>query len=204
MKKLNLFALGMISLGLVSCGGESTEEAQDDIVTETYELNLDVSNITWTGDYFKGDSFDHNHVGTVLFNSGSIQVANGVIQSGTFELNMNSIDENGAPMGEETKAKFVGHLKGEDFFYVEKYPTATVTLSECTASTLKGTIKVRDAEMPFEAPASIMMAETEGKITGDFKLDFAPLKIPYIGAAGDPEYVSPNVSFSLGMKFSKK
>ncbi len=202
MKKLNLFALGLISLSLVSCGGESTEESNE-VVTETYNLDLETAVITWTGDYFKGETFDHNHVGIVKFKSGSVEFAEGVVKSGTFVLDMTTLDEPNAPLGEETRQKFVGHIKGEDFFHVEKFPTATVTLSECTKQSVKGTIKVRDIEMPFEAPIMTSVGDGEMKLIGDFQLDFAPLQIPYIGKAGDPEYVSPIVTFNVGLKFRK-
>jgi polyisoprenoid-binding protein YceI len=209
MKKLNLFALGLISLSLASCGGEATEEEVNEeevVVAETYVMETESAMINWTGDYMKGGEFDHNHQGVVMFNSGSIEVANGEIQSGTFELNMNTIDEPNAPMGEESRQKFLGHLKSEDYFHVEKYPTATVNLEKSTATNLVGTITVKGITMPFEAPATVAMSDSKDaiKITGDFALNFAPFKMEGIGAEGDPEYVSPKVSFSIGMKFNKK
>lgn len=202
MKKLNLFALGLVSLTLASCGGETTEEAQA-VVTETYTLDTQMSIINWTGDYFKAGAFDHNHEGVVTFNSGSIELVDGVIQSGTFELNMNSIDEPNAPMGEEAKVKFIGHLKSEDYFDVANFPTASVKLGQCTADKLVGTITVKGVEMPFEAAATTAVGDDAVKVFGEFTLNFAPFGMEGIGSDSDPEYVSPNVKFNIGLRLTK-
>ena len=204
MKKLNLFALGLVSIGLVSCTSESTDnEGENQGVSETYTLDTESSVITWTGDYFKGGEFDHNHVGVVLFNSGSISMAEGSIQSGNFELNMNSLDEPDAPMGEEARMKFIGHLKSDDYFDVDNYPTATVTLTSSSADKLIGTIKVKGIEMPFEAPANITVGDDAVKISGEFNLNFAPFGMEGIGSEADPEYVSPNVAFKIALHLKK-
>jgi polyisoprenoid-binding protein YceI len=194
----------MISLSLVSCGGDATEEENDNAVVETYALDTESSIIRWTGDYFKGGEFDHNHEGFVMFNSGSIEVSDGNILSGTFELNMNTIDEPNAPMGEEARMKFLGHLKSEDYFDVEKYPTATITLDKSTTSMLSGMITVKGVTMPFEAPVTTSSSEDVMKISGDFKLNFAPFGMDGIGSESDPEFVSPNVAFSIALKLNKK
>jgi polyisoprenoid-binding protein YceI len=205
MKKLNLFALGLISMSLVSCGGETTEEVEEEnAVVDTYVLDSESSAISWTGDYFKGGAFDHNHQGIVMFNSGTIEVSGENIISGTFELNMNTIDEPNAPMGEEARMKFLGHLKSEDYFDVEKHPTATITLEKSTMTNLTGMITVKGVTMPFEAPVTVATSEDVMKLSGDFKLNFAPFGMEGIGKEADPEYVSPNVSFSIGLKFNKK
>jgi polyisoprenoid-binding protein YceI len=205
MKKLNLFALGLISMSLVSCGGETTEEVEEEnAVIETYVLDSESSAISWTGDYFKGKEFDHNHQGIVMFNSGSIEVSGENINSGTFELNMTTIDEPNAPMGEESRMKFLGHLKSEEYFDVEKFPTATITLEKSSLTSVSGTVTVKGVSMPFEAPVTVSTSEDVMKMSGDFKLNFAPFKLEGIGTEADPEYVSPNVSFSIGLKFNKK
>jgi polyisoprenoid-binding protein YceI len=116
---------------------------------------------------------------------------------------MNSIDEPNAPMGEEMRAEFVGHLKSEDYFDVAKHPKAVVRLENCTAKSLKGVVIVKGVEMPFDVPATISIGETESKITGEFNLNFAPFKMEGIGSKADPEYVSPEVKFNLVLKFKK-
>lgn len=200
MKKLNLFALGLVSLSLASCSGETKEETPA-VATETYTLDTEMSIINWTGEYFKAGTIDHNHEGILKLNSGSIEIADGIIQSGTFELNMNSIDATG--LDEETKAKLIGHLKSDEYFDVAKFPTATVKLRQCTADKLVGTITVKGVEMPFEAPASTTVGDDAVKINGEFTLNFAPYGMEGIGSDADPEYVSPNVKFNIGLRLTK-
>jgi polyisoprenoid-binding protein YceI len=202
MKKLNLFTLGLISISLASCGGEKTEETKE-VVLETLKLDTKLSTITWVGEYMKGGAFDHSHEGTVVFNSGSVEVADGLIKSGSFELDMNSIYETNAPMGEELRVDFVEHMKSDEYFDVKKFPTATVTLTECTKDQINGTMKVKGIEMPFKAPVTIESDSTSMKISGDFSLSFEPFKIQGIGKGNEPEYVSPNVKFNIGLKLNK-
>lgn len=206
MKKLNLFALGLVSIGLVSCASEddtNDNDVADQVVSETYTLDTESSVITWTGDYFKGGEFDHNHIGIVLFNSGTISMTDGSIESGSFELDMTTLDEPDAPMGEEARMKFIGHLKSDDYFDVENHPTATVNLSKSTSDKLVGTITVKGIDMPFEAPATITVGGDAVKITGDFNLNFAPFDMEGIGSDADPEYVSPNVAFKIALHLKK-
>lgn len=203
MKKLNLFALGFIALGLASCNNSETSEEAEEIVTETLNLDTENSRIEWVGEYYKGDTYDHNHEGVVFFKSGSIEFAEGVIQSGTFELDMNTIDEPNAPMGEETRVKFIGHLKSEDYFEVAKYPTATVKLTKCTPKSLVGTVTVKGVELPFDVAADIQNGEDAIKISGAFPIDFSTFGMEGIGKAGDPEYVSPQVRIRLSLRLAR-
>lgn len=69
------------------------------------------------------------HNGNVKLQSGTISLKNGVLNGGTFVMDMNSITcadiEN-----PDYNQKLVGHLKNEDFFNVAKFPTATVVIKK--------------------------------------------------------------------------
>lgn len=79
------------------------------------------SKLLWTASKMTGD-----HTGRVAVKGGSITLKDGVLVAAEVIIDMTTITcidiEN-----EGTNAKFVGHLKGADFFDVENHPMATFT-----------------------------------------------------------------------------
>ncbi len=64
------------------------------------------------------------HHGTVQISEGTLNIEKGVITSGTFTIDLRTIKDLDLEPG-TWNDKLVGHLKSEDFFYIEKYPVAT-------------------------------------------------------------------------------
>lgn len=77
------------------------------------------SKLLWTATKMTGD-----HTGRVVVKGGNVAVANGTLSAAEVAIDMTGITcldiEN-----EGANTKFVNHLKGEDFFEVDKHPTAT-------------------------------------------------------------------------------
>lgn len=93
------------------------------------KVNVDPvrSKILWTGKKIIGNS----HNGELKLKSGQMEVKNDQIIKGNFIVDMNSITD----LDLEDKGyndKLVGHLKSDDFFGVEKYPTATFNVKKST------------------------------------------------------------------------
>lgn len=87
------------------------------------EIDTSKSIVKWTG----SNLFKYNkHYGTVKFIKGHIIRSNDVILGGSFEIDMNSIANTDGKYNE----MLVSHLKNQDFFDVEKYPTATIKFTE--------------------------------------------------------------------------
>ena len=89
---------------------------------EKKDIKLDESKIEW-----KGYKVTGSHEGLISISSGHLNFEKGVLTSGSFEIDMSSIlvtDLEG-----ESKGKLEGHLKSEDFFGIEKYPTAFLKFS---------------------------------------------------------------------------
>ena len=68
-----------------------------------------------------------SHYGNVYISNGTIEIKNGKIVGGTMTVNMQSIQvldiEN-----QEDKMKLEGHLRSEDFFAVDAFPEAIISL----------------------------------------------------------------------------
>jgi polyisoprenoid-binding protein YceI len=198
MKKLGFFALGMATLGLYSCSSENATEEQN---AEVYQLITDNSDILWFGDYIKDGNLDHSHEGQLTFNSGSISVVDGAVVGGEFELNMNSIKEMNAPFGEEQALKLEGHLKSEDYFNVEKFPTAKILITGSKDGNVQGVLTLKGIDMPFDATMSFKNDDSSAALIGGFELDFSVFKMDGIG--GEGEYVSPKIKINVNAEFKK-
>lgn len=94
----------------------------------SYELSISDSFISWEGEYLTSLS----EKGTFKLSSGNLVVEGGLITSGEFTIDMNSIES--IPY----KDMLVNHLKSKDFFEVETYPTAKFVLKKMIPSSEEG------------------------------------------------------------------
>ncbi|MCR9144193.1 MAG: YceI family protein [bacterium] len=110
------------------CGGEQSSQSaapagqaadigQADAV---YSADAGASSITWKGSKLYESDI---HTGTIALESGKLGFKDGAPVAGSFTIDMTSI-QNTDIENAEYNAKLVGHLKNEDFFDVEKFPTA--------------------------------------------------------------------------------
>ncbi len=125
MKKLFTFLMLVI---LASCNTNpnqaSTQQAQGVATADNiYNIETSQSQITWTGREVSTSS----HYGTLDFVSGNFEISNGAIVNGEFIVDMTSI--NNQDMEGDSKARLEGHLKSDDFFSVESYPTAAISIN---------------------------------------------------------------------------
>ena len=102
----------------------STKQAQGVATADNiYNIETAQSQITWTGREVSTSS----HYGTLDFVSGNFEISNGAIVNGEFIVDMTSI--NNQDMEGDSKARLEGHLKSDDFFSVESYPTAAISIN---------------------------------------------------------------------------
>ena len=125
MKKL--FTL-MIFTSLISCNMNSNKSANQNTTTfaatdATYNISLDKSNLIWTGREVSTSS----HFGTINFTSGQFEIVDGLISQGEFEVDMTTINVQDLTGG--SKERLEGHLRSDDFFSVESFPTAHLYIS---------------------------------------------------------------------------
>lgn len=88
------------------------------------------SKIHWTGKKIVGNS----HNGELKLKSGVLELKNDQITKGSFVVDMNSLT-NLDLEDKDYNAKLIGHLKSDDFFSVEKFPTATFNVKKSTKFT---------------------------------------------------------------------
>ncbi len=90
------------------------------------EVDVESSTVTWTGEKVTG-----SHNGTIELESGHLMLEDEKIVGGEFVMDMSSITV--TDLSGENKGKLEGHLKSEDFFGVEKHPTAKLVITSAAA-----------------------------------------------------------------------
>jgi polyisoprenoid-binding protein YceI len=109
--------LKSIALSLVVLVSTITVNAQ------TKKIDVAKSKIEWVGKKVTG-----KHNGTVDFKEGSLVFKKKKVSGGTFTVNMTSLTA--TDLTGEYKDKLDGHLKADDFFGTEKFPTATLSFKK--------------------------------------------------------------------------
>lgn len=153
---------------------------------QTQKVNTERSTINWLGKKIGGQ-----HEGTIDLKSGSLEMKKGMIASGSFVIDMNSI-ANTDLTDEGYNQKLVGHLKSDDFFGVAKYPTATLNITRATAfSNGKATVS-----------ADLMIKGKTGTVTFDImqKGNSYTAQIEVDRSKYDVRYGSTSFFDSLGDK----
>ena len=125
MKKLITL---LMFVSLVSCNMNSNKTAETNDVAmtaadATYNIVQDESSLMWTGREVSTSS----HYGTINFTSGQFEIADGLISQGEFLVDMTSITVQDLTGG--SKERLEGHLRSDDFFSVESFPTAHLYIS---------------------------------------------------------------------------
>lgn len=115
------------------------------------EFKLNESVVKWTGNKIGG-----SHNGAIQLKSGYLEFKNNQITGGEVVMDMNTITDKDIEDSGYNQ-KLVGHLKSDDFFGVEKYPTSSFTVIKATKfkdgkATVSGkiTIKGKTEELTFD------------------------------------------------------
>lgn len=145
---------------------------------ETYTVDLSQSTIGW-----KGYKVTGQHRGSVGIKSGNLQFTEGILQGGSFMMDMTSISNQ--DLSGHNKAKLEGHLKSDDFFGVEQHPVASFVITRAIALNSSGdykivgnlTIKNITKEIKFNANVQ----ENGGSYIaqGDIKIDRSEFDVRY-------------------------
>lgn len=140
---------------------------------EKKEVNASSSTLTW-----KGYKVTGSHTGTIGIQSGHLEFDGDKLIGGEFVVNMTSLVSTDLSGG--GKAKLEGHLKSDDFFGVEKFPTAKLVFKKVKADgknayevtgdlTIKGITK----SVTFE------VAVFGSKATADLTIDRSKFDVRY-------------------------
>ena len=136
-------------------------------------LSLPESKLEWVGKKVTGQ-----HNGTVDISKGDIYIDDGKLTGGNFEINFASIkvlDLQDAGMN----AKLTEHLKSEDFFSAEKFPSGKFEISAITPLKsgtqnnymISGNLTIKGISKPISFPAEVTINGDALSARADIKID---------------------------------
>ncbi|WP_264563730.1 YceI family protein [Flavobacterium sp. N3904] len=96
------------------------------VTAQTKKVDVSKSTINWVGKKVTGQ-----HSGTVAIKSGALVFKKNVLAGGTFTVDMTTLTS--TDLTGEYLGKLNGHLKSEDFFSTEKFPTSTLVFKTIAA-----------------------------------------------------------------------
>lgn len=96
------------------------------VSAQTKKIDATASTIEWVGKKVTGQ-----HNGTVNFKDGALVFKGAKLKGGSFTVNMTSLTA--TDLSGEYQGKLNGHLKADDFFGTDKFPTATLVFKKIGA-----------------------------------------------------------------------
>lgn len=128
--------------------------------TQSFKIDATKSSIEWVGKKVTGA-----HNGTIDITDGTLTLTDGKLTGGKFTIDTRSIRILDVT-DPATNAQFAGHLASEDFFGIDKYPTATLEITSVsneldTTYHIAGDLTIKGVSHPVEFDAEV------GNITGD-------------------------------------
>jgi polyisoprenoid-binding protein YceI len=204
MKLTNLFIALAATIALYSCGG-SDKPAEtskiDSMAAVTYTINPDSSTVTWSGTMLKV----YTHTGTVKLKSGSVTVVGGKVTTGTFTVDLKSINplDSNYNTTDHKKEGLVGHLSSPEFFATDSFPEATFAVKSIDGSTVTGDLTVRGKTNEEKVTDVVITADsTSFSATG--KLVFNRQKYGIAWKAAKKDMVlSDDIEISVALKGRK-
>lgn len=159
----------IFSLSVLLSAGEKT--------TATYTVDATASKVEWVGKKVTGQ-----HNGLISLKESSLDFEDGKLVSGSFAIDMTSLVCN--DLKDESKAKLEGHLKSDDFFGVEKFPTSVFTITKAIpqgAGKYKVVGDVTIKGITEEIQFSVDLIEKDGKAIGtaNIVIDRSKFNIKY-------------------------
>ena len=189
--KFSISALAAVAFaGVVACdkgassdGAAAAVQAPADISSAAVVYTADpaASRVGWKGS--KLYELDE-HTGTIDLKSGQLGFTDGKPVAGTFVIDMNSI-KNSDITNAEYNAKLVGHLKNDDFFSVDTYPTAEFAIVSVKPGQgegqylVTGNLTIKGKTREVTAPATIAADDNGAKASAEFEFDRTQFDVRY-------------------------
>lgn len=138
------------------------------------EVQLDKHRIQWTG-----STPVKSHYGLLTPSSFKASMsADGTLEVLEIVLDMNSIDV--LDLKGESRDNLTGHLRGEDFFLVDTYPTASFVMKSAAPGEIHGIMTIRGVSKPMVLPVEISgNAESGYTLAGKFTFNRRDFNVNY-------------------------
>lgn len=132
---------------------------------------------------WKGAKVTGTHNGKISLKKGDLEFKDGKLVGGSFEIDMTTITCEDLSGG--TAEKLVGHLKSEDFFGVEKYPTSKFVITKVVsrgtpgAYTVSGNLTIKSTTKPIKFFADVKEEGGKNVATAKITVDRSEYDVRY-------------------------
>lgn len=199
MKKYSLFLsalalAALLSSATVTAGDNTPRSTSTAAVAATaLPVNTAASTMTWNAKKFGGE-----HSGTVKLASGKLDVSGSKLVGGSFVIDMTTMADTDITNPDMNK-KLTDHLKSEDFFSVEKHPTASFKITKAAPVanakagepnyTVTGDLTIKGITNSITFPATVRIEGKSAEADAKIELDRTKWDIKYrsgmLGTAAD-------------------
>ncbi|RNI25863.1 YceI family protein [Rufibacter latericius] len=170
-------AVGVSAFQMVSPGSPEKAVAPKNTVApaiQTYKVIPAESKITWIGRKVTGE-----HTGNITLASGTMLLERTALRGGTFIMDMTSITDTDLEGG--SNKRLVDHLKSDDFFSVEKNPTAKFAITNLIPKqnakagaanyTITGDLTIKGITNQISFPAMVNVKKGVATAKANLKFD---------------------------------
>jgi len=169
-------------------------QATDVTKAATFTVDVNQSSIRWKSKKVGGE-----HIGIVKMANGQLNVDGSKLMGGTFVADMKSLRDVDKGESNPFNERLVNHLRSEDFFSVEKFPTSTFKITSAKPIkgakagepnyTISGDLTIKGTTKPQTFPAVVNIAGDAVQATANFMVNRLDYDIKYraaiIGTAAD-------------------
>lgn len=215
----------ILLLTLAACGGAATDQAKTEEKKDTvaatgtaYAIDTATTAVQWRATHKGGFA---PRFGTIKVSDGSLNVENGAVTGGSFNVTLNTLVVDPASVTEPDKkaTDLEGHLKSPDFFDVAKHPTAKFVITGVApydstkqksllagaTNLISGNLTLKDSTLNITFPAQITVSGNDVTANAKFVIDRSSWGISY-KTEGSPEnwMISKDVEIGFSLKAAKK
>ena len=221
MKRILCIIL-IVTCGIMAC--EQAPKADKARITDAqtvqagtgnaYLPDTAVSVVRWVGTKPTG-----KHYGSLKLAGGALYLKDSLITGGQFIINMSSLQDIDLAGDSAMKRKLETELKGEMFFDVKKYPTATFEITEVTAfhptdgdeltlrnatHIIKGNLTLKSVTKNISFPARVIFKDNSISAIANFNIDRTEWGISYRADKSlQDKLINSQVNISFDIKASR-
>jgi polyisoprenoid-binding protein YceI len=145
----------------------------------TFDVKPADSKVTWEGKKKIGDA----HHGELTVKSGKLLVTGDKLTSGEFEVDMTTLKVSDL-QDEGMNKKLTGHLRSDDFFAVDKHPTAKLVIKKVAPGKggqqqISGDLTIKGKTAPVSFPADVTVGKDEVTAKSQINIDRTKYDVRY-------------------------
>jgi polyisoprenoid-binding protein YceI len=152
--------------------------AEKTLKESSYKVDAKSSSLNWNGKKVGGE-----HSGTVQLKEGTLKLKGSKLVGGSFIADLNTLVC--TDIEDKTyNGKLIGHLRSDDFFSVDKYPSAKYVVTKVVAKSgnlydVTGDLTIKGITKSVTVPVTVKTTAKGAEATGTLVVDRSKFDIKY-------------------------